>query len=550
MAIYPCPEHFIVRPGIGTREKVIVPLIAVDQLPDWIQLAGVPRQLDVDQASGMVNLGLVTGDGFSAYEVRLRIDKIRAIMSGSARHEKEEEHLAPSDSVSEKTSMPEEDSVEEGPTLGSQNQTKKPGLKERQDKILRHTEKYTVKASEGVQKTTETEIPPAVHEKRAWDDDSEGSFSNTVTAGPEKQEKASKQQHEGKADASVKKPPTEPTLSASRHNTAVDATVEKPVQEDKPIRPHLTEEMIESRSSHVVVPRVKDKFFGTNPNTLYCRHWCHHGTCKWGWQCRYQHRMPRNSEGLREVGLKDFPTWYLLMMAGGGFPNIGGGQSHGLGGSHRGMDIGVNAMQPLTQQPTASTLNKNTDSLLLAPSGPGPNPANALLYANEQTQTNSGPSHASPMELRLIQGRMSALLAGSNAMSNRQKLRQIREMREIFLRSNALEQYNNSSSNAAANLLGLGSTRHEHHHFGRANLHTNASVAANAAELRAANQRQALREMERGVLIPREYSAEEKRAWPFNELEGRLSLVSSSAGEDEGVASQTVVREGKLVDIE
>lgn len=545
--MYPYPEHFIVRPGPAGRGKAIVPLIAVDQLPDWIQLAGVPRQLDVEQASGMINLGLVAGNGFSAYEVRLRVDKIRAIMSGSARDHNEEDPLSPSDSVSQKTTKPEENSAEEETGSGPQKQTDRSELKQSQGKILRDTQKDTVNVNEAVEKASETVITPAVHGNGAWDDDSDVTCSNIVAAGPEKPGNSSKPQREGKADANTKQPPTEPTLNASRHNTAVDAAVDKPARQDKPIRPHLTEEMIGTQPSRDVVPRAKEKLFGTNPDTLYCRHWCHHGTCKWGWQCRYQHRMPRNQEGLREVGLKDFPTWYLLMMAGGGFPNTGGSQTHSLGGLHGGMDMGMNAMRPLNHHPMAPALdnnnNNNTNSLLLPPRGP--NPANALLYANERTQTNSGPSHASPMELRLIQGRMSALLAGSNTMSNRQKLRQIREMREIFLRSNAFAHENN---NNAANLLGLG-TRQEHHHYGRANLHTNASVAANAAGLRAASQRQALREMERGVLVPRERDGEGKGAGTFDELDGRLSSASG-AGEGEGVASHTAVREGKLVDIE
>lgn len=558
MTMYPCPEHFIIRPGMDGREKTIVPLIAVDQLPEWIQLAGVPRQLDVAQASGLVNLGLVPGDGLSTYEVRLRVDRIRAILSGDARDHDELDPLAPSDSVIERTSRLGEKIVEDANTSKSQKQITKAGFKERQEKVLRDTQKGPVKLNEAVREVTETETTSAVPETRAWDDESEGGSSDTVTTGPDKQNMVSRQQHEGQADASIKKPPPEPTLSASRHNTAVDAATDKSARQDKLIRPHLMEKMMETRPSHVVGSRVKDKFLGTNPNTLYCRHWCHHGTCKWGWQCRYQHRMPTNQEGLREVGLKDFPTWYLLMMAGGGFPNMGGSQTPGLG-LQGGLGMGLNGMRPMTH-PMATALNNDNNndnttksSLVLSR---GPYPANALLYATERTQTNAGPSHASPMELRLIQGRMSALLAGSHAMSNRQKLRQIKEMREVFLRANALGHTNNP----AANLLGLGlgsgssSALHEqhqlHNHTGRANLHTNASVAANAAGLRAASQRQALREMERGVLVPRERDGEGKGAVTADELRGRLSSVSSGAGEDESFASHTAVREGKLVDIE
>ncbi|KAH7170839.1 hypothetical protein EDB81DRAFT_181325 [Dactylonectria macrodidyma] len=53
------------------------------------------------------------------------------------------------------------------------------------------------------------------------------------------------------------------------------------------------------------------------PNTpakakgLFCRFWCHNGTCKWGTICRYQHTMPTTAEDLQSVGLKKLPDWWL-----------------------------------------------------------------------------------------------------------------------------------------------------------------------------------------------------------------------------------------------
>lgn len=118
-----------------------------------------------------------------------------------------------------------------------------------------------------------------------------------------------------------------------------------------------------------------------------------------------------------------------------------------------------------------------------------PHPADALLNASQRPQ-HPQPT-PSPLELRLMQGRMSALLASSTSMSNRQKLRQIKEMRELLLRSNALS----LPEHGYASIIGMGSYGL---HQGRANLHTNASLAANAADLSAASRRQALREAERG----------------------------------------------------
>ncbi|KAE9376761.1 hypothetical protein N431DRAFT_542266 [Stipitochalara longipes BDJ] len=44
--------------------------------------------------------------------------------------------------------------------------------------------------------------------------------------------------------------------------------------------------------------------------TQLCRHWCVHGICKWGQQCRYRHIMPMTVHGLHEVGLQDWPIWF------------------------------------------------------------------------------------------------------------------------------------------------------------------------------------------------------------------------------------------------
>ena len=50
--------------------------------------------------------------------------------------------------------------------------------------------------------------------------------------------------------------------------------------------------------------------------TQLCRHWCHHGICKWGQQCRYKHIMPMTLSGLHEIGLIDWPAWYRSLNPG------------------------------------------------------------------------------------------------------------------------------------------------------------------------------------------------------------------------------------------
>ncbi|KAJ4420064.1 hypothetical protein N0V82_004636 [Gnomoniopsis sp. IMI 355080] len=538
LTMYPSPQHFIVRPGPAGRGETIVPLIALDQLPDWIQLTGVPRQLDVEQAVGMINLGLLAGDGISLYEVRLRADRIRAIMRGKAEEEEEERRLGTEDSISKKERISEE------PTSGFVKQVDKVGVEGSLNKALEDIQEETVFPEETAPKATEAVPPPLFSKARAQDEEPEVTSAEMVPSCPRKQNKAMKQQHEGNADINIDKPPTEPMLNASRHNTAPKAAGDKPAKRTKPIRPDLTEEMQDTQAGRVVFPCIKDKIFGTNSDRNYCRHWCHYGTCKWGSECRYQHRMPTNEEDLQDVGLKNFPTWYLLMMAGSGFLGMEGNRILGL---HHGMNIGLSAARSLNHP---STVN-DTNNLISRPErSPYPTTASTLFHASTSPQINSFPRQVSPIDLSLMQGRMSALLAGSTAMTSRQKLlHQIKEMSEMLLRTKDVLELNNP-----ANLLPRMGNREAHHHQGRANLHTNASVAANAAGLSAASRRQALREAERGAVAPTGIPSkvgvgEGRSSGLFDELEGRLSPVGSDREEGDEKRNITVP-EGKLVDVD
>ncbi|KAF7548457.1 hypothetical protein G7046_g8667 [Stylonectria norvegica] len=83
-------------------------------------------------------------------------------------------------------------------------------------------------------------------------------------------------------------------LECSRHNPL-----------NAPVRPP---------NSPTPPPAARPTKTTTTTTNSFCRHWCHHGTCKWGLQCRYQHNMPSTAEGLADVGLKDFPAWWRTAM--------------------------------------------------------------------------------------------------------------------------------------------------------------------------------------------------------------------------------------------
>lgn len=237
-------NHFVVRPD--TKDGMpgpTVPVIAVDQLPDWMQVAGVPRELDAEQTIGLTNLGIVGVEEDSFFEVRLHHNKIRAILdraSGTA------------------------------------------------DLYSSGNEKARAKAT-GLKRTAPLRETKCKTNDRAASNDT--------------------------------------SLSASRHNianTAVDVQARSSSSSssnERTPRPRM-KEATRDEPRRTGPERTTARQY-KQPITAFCRHWCCHGTCKWGLRCRYVHRMPTTMEGLREVGLKDFPTWYLAMMRDAGSGSSG-----------------------------------------------------------------------------------------------------------------------------------------------------------------------------------------------------------------------------------
>lgn len=449
--MHPGPDHFLVRPGTKDgKPGPIVPLIAVDQLPDWMQLVGVPRELDAEQTIGLTNLGIIDKEDDDVYEVRLHHVKIRAILDGTEK--------AGSNSSSDRMGQAKNANMNE--PSSSEAKTKPDLSKKEAPVVVNLSSLLASKVTPRKQSSSSSQGEPN-------DNDSEPSATSPPSSASAPEELTTGMQEQGQHH------PEEPMLGASRHNV-VDTKVADTAARGggKPIRPHMTQaasdkphpsvaqhnSMIRHKTHGVGNSNGNSKSKNTNsshPDTVFCRHWCHHGSCKWGWECRYQHRMPTTFEGLREVGLKDFPTWYLLIMGGGGgpggpgFPSMATDPGFSLNSLFPGLEVGNSAgrtnmippFQYLTTTPTRS-------------------------------QPNTPAHHPSEMDLRLMRGRMSALLAGPSPMGQRQRLRQVKEMRDILVHG--------SRTQAQA----------QAYHHASANLHTSASVAANTADMRRQAERQ------------------------------------------------------------
>lgn len=243
----PRPNHFVVRPD--TKDGMpgpIVPLIAVDQLPDWMQVAGVPRELHAEQTIGLTNLGIVEMEEDSFFDVRLHHDKIRAILDRAD---------------------------------------------EKKDLYSSGNEKARARAMGQKRTSSLCETKSKTNDKAASNDslpDSPSASRHNI------------------ANTAVEVQACSSSSSSSNARAPRPRMKEATRDEPRPTGPQRT-----------TARQYKQ------PTTAFCRHWCCHGTCKWGLKCRYVHRMPTTVEGLREVGLKDFPAWYLLMMSDAGSGSSG-----------------------------------------------------------------------------------------------------------------------------------------------------------------------------------------------------------------------------------
>ncbi|KAM0353544.1 hypothetical protein ACHAPU_001556 [Fusarium lateritium] len=98
----------------------------------------------------------------------------------------------------------------------------------------------------------------------------------------------------------VPKPKLKPAqgLSSSRHNP--DNQQQSAQAEQKSVPHREVAKLLTNTTS--LTP---------SPTPSPCRYWCHHGVCRWGTDCHYEHIMPTTTTGLEKVGLGEFPDWWL-----------------------------------------------------------------------------------------------------------------------------------------------------------------------------------------------------------------------------------------------
>ncbi|KAK4156919.1 hypothetical protein C8A00DRAFT_40715 [Chaetomidium leptoderma] len=250
------PRFFIVRPDtkrstadgrVHTLPGPIVPLVAVDELPEWLDIVGVPRELSVEQTIGLCNLGTAS-KGKGAYAVRAIRQQSAAMKNAEAKQENNASAITPQPSphLTAPTSSLETKALTPAPPT--------PAAIHAADRMRAHWSEPHARAL-GI---------------------SSSSIHNPQQAQPHQPQGQQEQQ--------------QPSLPAHAHTTTTTT-------------PSGSSGSSNSNSN------------GPSPSTEYCRHWCYHGTCKWGFRCRYLHAMPTTPRELAEVGLREIPAWWIASAA-------------------------------------------------------------------------------------------------------------------------------------------------------------------------------------------------------------------------------------------
>ncbi|KAK1781868.1 hypothetical protein QBC45DRAFT_28329 [Copromyces sp. CBS 386.78] len=375
----PRPQFFLVRPdtevlrndtgAIQREQGPMVPLIAVDELPDWIDI-GLPRELTVEQTVGLYNLGMVphTGD---TYRVRIiepnsqeefvwkrtrDSSKPTLVSSGvcapghRTMAQPEQSQRAPYNAPAASTgrnpsSIPRPSAAEPCPHPAPPNMA---AASSNPNRLTRAEDEHSMRWADLVERSitrdTEAQDPrrhstllapppspqiaphhPTVHQDAMTPDHrASAPLHNTMTTPPNPA---------ANTDA----------LATANHNTPTIAA--------NPASPGVTPSNSTSSSSAATTASSSTASSSPASSTPqeYCRHWCQHGTCKWGTFCRHKHAMPTTLEGLLEVGLCEIPAWWISatgigissktkQTAAGGSPstvngNGGGGSGGGSGGA-------------------------------------------------------------------------------------------------------------------------------------------------------------------------------------------------------------------------
>jgi hypothetical protein len=310
------PLYYVERPGIThhmasgsvTMPGPNVPLIAIDQLPTWVDVLGIPRELSREQVmnSSMSRVGMAPKG--KAYEVYIvPASPLLLLPPPPPTYEDNEKgrSLQMDPNAKPFTSQ-------NGCVL-SIRQTKKDQQTKGNVAVAAGTASSAAPGRPVTGIHQRHPSPPAVDALPGNPypvpyDIAESSYRTQDTA--RRQRKVSQELHPAER---LRQAYDKPSYSSSSSSTTT-MTTEGPGK-------YTTQKYSNSHgnSNNKSKNKIKPKSHTSSSRTLcnngmlstYCRHWCLTGKCRWGDACHYRHDMPNTTRELRGLGLEGrYPAWW------------------------------------------------------------------------------------------------------------------------------------------------------------------------------------------------------------------------------------------------
>ncbi|TLS24448.1 hypothetical protein PpBr36_08770 [Pyricularia pennisetigena] len=314
-------QYYLVRParkmqtesGFVRIPESKVPMIPIDILPEWIEIFGLPRSLRDSYAVGLTSLGHVEQPE-EKLEVRLhRVDPSvyeRAMPHGSV------SHLSGHSGVLAPNTMKPAQTKPARTTPGDCVQAATLDELRKQRGERPDSESYVNTTEPGrpaldAPRKLDAEMPAAQKRQAA-------EAGRSLRAAPPEKQQGTRTAAGGAPASSKESLVAAPNGLSSSVHARRDLSVEMAagtgiVSAAPSSRDQLSAarglQLLGSESMRKPMHGAKKKI-KTPGARRYCHYWCHHGVCKWGAECHYHHAMPATGEGLREVGLKDYPPWW------------------------------------------------------------------------------------------------------------------------------------------------------------------------------------------------------------------------------------------------
>ncbi|KAK4463127.1 hypothetical protein QBC42DRAFT_325156 [Cladorrhinum samala] len=334
------PRFFIIRKGVPDK---IVPLIAVDELPEQINIIGAPRELKPKETKGLYNLGEFFNKSKEPYAVE--------IMDEYPQNNAPNQTGGNTNIVTEKkiedavgTHRQGQETVNPGPSSFAQSDTHPsltankspvttayPTQHEGQTKMALSDESQPGNLPASDQQQTNNsgqnchsiDALPAV---TTMSDSSSSSNADDITqphniVSPSTLAPLSPVFTEHMASPSLSS--SSPSNSTPTTSSPPKPTTPRPALTGLAASQHATNKASTSTSTSTSTSPIHHlpssppplKSPTPSPSSIYCRHYVHHGTCKFGRACRFKHTVPIQASTLSALGLSEIPRWYTSMVA-------------------------------------------------------------------------------------------------------------------------------------------------------------------------------------------------------------------------------------------